>query len=125
MKSLSCPNKHPPLSGKGDVGAIIPHGFYTTRLGKCGRYQCQTRGKTVENSLGMFLPRSTFLFACVWRINTATDSASHRPAKVRRVRLSKRTPPGQGSEQISRLRHIYKLNERMVSGCVAWPSSSQ
>jgi hypothetical protein len=39
MKSLSCPNKHCPPSGKGDVGAIICHGFYTTRCGKRRRYQ--------------------------------------------------------------------------------------
>jgi hypothetical protein len=31
---------------------------------------------------------------CVWRIDTMTDSAADRPAKVRRVRLSKRTPLG-------------------------------
>jgi hypothetical protein len=31
MKSLSCPNRHCHPSGKGDVGAIIRHGFYKTR----------------------------------------------------------------------------------------------
>ncbi len=34
MQSLSCPNRHCPPSGKGNVGAIIRHGFYTTRAGK-------------------------------------------------------------------------------------------
>jgi hypothetical protein len=33
MKSLSCPNRHCSASGKGDPGAIIRHGFYTTRVG--------------------------------------------------------------------------------------------
>jgi transposase-like protein len=42
MKSLSCPNRHCHSSGKGDVGAIIRHGFW----GKRRRYQCQTCGKT-------------------------------------------------------------------------------
>jgi len=46
MKNLSCPNKRCPPSGKGDVGAIVRHGFYTTRWGKRRRYQCQTCGKT-------------------------------------------------------------------------------
>jgi hypothetical protein len=32
--------------------------------------------------------------SCVWRIDTVTDSAADLPAKVRRVRLSKRTPLG-------------------------------
>ncbi len=46
MKSLSCPKRHCPPSGKGDLGAIIRHGFYTTRWGKRRRYQCRTCGKT-------------------------------------------------------------------------------
>jgi transposase-like protein len=46
MKSLSCPNQHCPPSGKGEIGAIIRHGFYTTRSGKRRRYQCQSCGKT-------------------------------------------------------------------------------
>ena len=46
MKSLSCPNRHCPPSGKGNVGAIIRHGFYPTRSGKHRRYQCRTCGKT-------------------------------------------------------------------------------
>jgi transposase-like protein/IS1 family transposase len=46
MKSLSCPNRHCSPSGKGEIGAIIRHGFYTTRSGKRRRYQCQTCGKT-------------------------------------------------------------------------------
>jgi hypothetical protein len=33
MQSLSCPNRHCPPSGKSNVGAIIRHGFYTTRSG--------------------------------------------------------------------------------------------
>jgi hypothetical protein len=33
MQSLSCPNRHCPPSGKGNVGAIIRHGFYTTSGG--------------------------------------------------------------------------------------------
>src|SRR5262252_4123477 len=46
MKNLSCPNSRCPPSGKGDLGAIVRHGFYTTRWGKRRRYQCQTFGKT-------------------------------------------------------------------------------
>jgi transposase-like protein len=46
MQSLSCPNRHCPPSGKGNVGAIIRHGFCTTRSGKRRRYQCRTCGKT-------------------------------------------------------------------------------
>ena len=46
MKSLSCTNRHRPPSGKGEIGAIIPNGFYKTRSGKYRRYQCQTCGKT-------------------------------------------------------------------------------
>ena len=46
MKSLICPKKHRPPSKQGDVGAIIRHGFYTTRWGKRRRYQCQACGKT-------------------------------------------------------------------------------
>ena len=52
MKSLSCPNRHCPPSGKGDAGAIIRHGFYTTRWGKRRRYQCQTCGKTFCSTTG-------------------------------------------------------------------------
>jgi transposase-like protein len=52
MKSLSCANKHRPPSGKGEVGAIIRHGFYTTRWGKRRRYQCQTCGKTFCSTNG-------------------------------------------------------------------------
>src|SRR5512136_1702379 len=52
MKSLSCPNQHCPPSGKGDAGAIIRHGFYTTRWGKRRRYQCQTCGKTFCSTTG-------------------------------------------------------------------------
>jgi hypothetical protein len=52
MQSLSCPTKHCPPSGKGDVGAIIRHGFYTTRWGKRRRYQCQTCGKTFCSTTG-------------------------------------------------------------------------
>jgi hypothetical protein len=33
MESLSCPNRHRPLSGKGHVAAVIRHGFYT-KVGK-------------------------------------------------------------------------------------------
>ena len=46
MKSLSCPNRHDPPSGKGDIGAVIRHAFYTTRSGKRRRCQCRTCGKT-------------------------------------------------------------------------------
>jgi transposase-like protein/IS1 family transposase len=52
MKSLSCPNKHRPPSGKGEVGTIIRHGFYTTRWGKRRRYQCQACGKTFCSTSG-------------------------------------------------------------------------
>lgn len=46
MNSLSCPNRHCPPSAKGDIGAIIRHGFYATRWGRRRRYQGQTCGKT-------------------------------------------------------------------------------
>jgi transposase-like protein/IS1 family transposase len=52
MKSLSCPNQHRPASGKGDVGAIIRHGVYTTRGGKRRRYRCRTCGKTFGSTNG-------------------------------------------------------------------------
>src|SRR5262249_50710105 len=52
LKSLSCPNRHRPPSKQGDVGAIIRHGFYTTRWGKRRRYQCQACGKTVCSTNG-------------------------------------------------------------------------
>ena len=52
MKSLNHPNKHCPPSGKGDSGAIICHGFYTTRRGKCRRYRCQSCGKTFCSTSG-------------------------------------------------------------------------
>src|SRR5262245_52453331 len=52
MKSLSCPNRHRPPSKQGDVGAIIRHGFYTTRWGKRRRYQCQACGKTFSSTTG-------------------------------------------------------------------------
>ena len=52
MKSLSCPNRHCPPSGKGDVGAIIRHGFYMTRSGKRRRYQCRSCGKTFCSTIG-------------------------------------------------------------------------
>jgi hypothetical protein len=53
MKSLSCANRHFPPSGKGDSGAIIRHGFDTTRRwGKRRRYQWQTCGKTLSSTTG-------------------------------------------------------------------------
>src|SRR5262245_35971473 len=52
MKSLNRPNTHCPPSGKGDSGAIICHGFYTTRRGKCRRYRCQSCGKTFCSTSG-------------------------------------------------------------------------
>ena len=52
MKSLSCPNRHFPPSRKGDAGAIIRHGFYTTRWGKRRRYQCQMCGQTFCSTTG-------------------------------------------------------------------------
>jgi transposase-like protein/IS1 family transposase len=52
MKSLNCPNRHCRPSGKGDVGAVIRHGFYTTRRGKRRRYQCQICGKTFSSTTG-------------------------------------------------------------------------
>src|SRR5262249_2213344 len=52
MKNLSCPNRRCPPSGKGDVGAIVRHGFYTTRWGKRRRYQCQACGKTFCSTNG-------------------------------------------------------------------------
>jgi transposase-like protein/IS1 family transposase len=52
MKSLNRPNNHCPPSGKGDSGAIICHGFYTTRHGKRRRYRCQSCGKTFCSTSG-------------------------------------------------------------------------
>jgi transposase-like protein/IS1 family transposase len=52
IKSLSCPNKHRPPSGKDDVGTVIRHGFYRTRWGKHRRYCCQTCGKTFSSATG-------------------------------------------------------------------------
>jgi len=52
MKSLSCPNRHCPPSRNGGSGAIIRHGFYTTRWGKRRRYQCQACGKTFSTTTG-------------------------------------------------------------------------
>ncbi len=52
MKSLSCPNRHYPPSRNGDSGAIIRHGFYTTRWGKRRRYQCRICGKTFCSTTG-------------------------------------------------------------------------
>src|SRR5262249_13501137 len=46
MKSLSCPNKNCPRSGKGDSRAITLHGFYKTKWAKHRRYQCQACGRT-------------------------------------------------------------------------------
>ena len=52
MKSLGCPNRHCPPSRKGVAGAIIRHGFYSTRWGKRCRYRCQTCGKTFCSTIG-------------------------------------------------------------------------
>jgi transposase-like protein/IS1 family transposase len=52
MKSLSCPNRHRPPSRNLGTGAIIRHGFYTTRWGKRRRYQCQACGKTFCSTTG-------------------------------------------------------------------------
>jgi transposase-like protein/IS1 family transposase len=52
MKSLSCPNRHCPPSRKGVAGAIIRHGFSTTRWGKRRRDQCQICGKTFCTTTG-------------------------------------------------------------------------
>ena len=52
MKSLSCPNLHSPPSRKGDAGAIIRHGFYTTTWGNRRRYRCRTCGKTFCSTTG-------------------------------------------------------------------------
>jgi transposase-like protein len=52
MKSLSCPNRHCPPSRNLGTGAIIRHGFYTTRWGKRRRYQCQACGKTFCSTTG-------------------------------------------------------------------------
>ena len=52
MKSLSCPNRYYPPSRRGDAGAIIRHGFYTTRWGKRCRYRCRTCGKTFCSESG-------------------------------------------------------------------------
>src|SRR5262249_47610018 len=52
MKSLSCPTTPRPPSKQGNIGAIIRHGFYTTRWGKRRRYQCQACGKTFSSTTG-------------------------------------------------------------------------
>ena len=52
MKSLGCPNRHCPPSRKGVAGAIIRHGFYSTRWGKRCRYRCQDCGKTFCSTTG-------------------------------------------------------------------------
>jgi transposase-like protein/IS1 family transposase len=52
MKSLNCPNQHCPPSRKGAAGAIIRHGFYTTRWGKRRRFQCRICGKTFCSTTG-------------------------------------------------------------------------
>jgi len=52
MKSLSCANRHCPPSRNLGTGAIIRHGFYTTRWGKRRRYQCQACGKTFCSTTG-------------------------------------------------------------------------
>ena len=52
MKSLSCPNGQCSLSGKSAVGHIIRYGFYTTKVGKRRRYQCQICGKTFCSTCG-------------------------------------------------------------------------
>ena len=52
MKSLSCPNKNCPRSGKGDSRAITLHGFYKTKWAKRCRYQCQACGRTFCSTSG-------------------------------------------------------------------------
>src|SRR5215831_19382802 len=52
MKSLSCPHRHHPPSRNLGTGAIIRHGFYTTRWGKRRRYQCQACRKTFCSTTG-------------------------------------------------------------------------
>ena len=52
MKSLRCPNWQCSLSGKSAVGHIIRYGFYTTKVGKRRRYQCQICGKTFCSTCG-------------------------------------------------------------------------
>ena len=52
MKSLSCPSRQFPRSGKAAAGSIIRHGFYTTRWGKRRRYQCQICWKTFCSTTG-------------------------------------------------------------------------
>ncbi len=52
MKSLSCPNRQCSLLRKADSGAIIRHGFYTTRWRKRRRYRCRTCGKTFCSTTG-------------------------------------------------------------------------
>ena len=51
-KSLNCLNRYGTVSEKDNVGAIIRHGFYTTRWGKRRCYQCWTRGKTFCSTNG-------------------------------------------------------------------------
>jgi hypothetical protein len=52
MKSLCCANKHRPPSGKGEVGAIIRHGFYTTRSGKVVATSAGVVGRRSARQLG-------------------------------------------------------------------------
>ena len=46
MKSLNCPNRECPRSGKTIVGNIIRFGFYKTRRGKRRRFRCRACEKT-------------------------------------------------------------------------------
>jgi transposase-like protein len=46
MKSLNCPNRECPQSGKTIVGNIIRFGFYKTRWGKRRRFRCRACEKT-------------------------------------------------------------------------------
>jgi transposase-like protein len=87
MQSLSCPNRHCPPSGKGDVGAIIRNGFYTTKWGKRRRYQCQTCGKTFCSTsrapyYRLQLRRSTFDEVASLSVEGLNKSAI---ARVKRV----------------------------------------
>src|SRR5262249_15819259 len=87
MKSLNRPNQHCPPSGKGDSGAIICHGFYTTRRGKRRRYRCQSCGKTFCSTSGtpyyrLQHRRATFDEVAALSVEGLNKSATRRAKRI-------------------------------------------
>jgi transposase-like protein len=52
MKSLTCPNKHRPPSGKGDVGGHHSPRLLHDEVGKRRRYRCRSCVKTFCSTTG-------------------------------------------------------------------------